>query len=171
MDQERVAFGSELKREREVRALTIGAIASMTKIPPRALERLEAGRFEELPAEVFVRGFVRSYARCVGLDAEEAVRRYGALILHTDGTDRESIAATASTPGEAPSVPPSATHEVGLVAKALAEAGRDTYRGSLTVAVIVLVIVATLTLSLFLKNPGYIGDGVSRGTGVVEIVS
>jgi len=40
---------------------------------------LELGRFESLPADVFVRGFLRSYASCVGLDADDTLRRYGRL--------------------------------------------------------------------------------------------
>src|SRR5262249_25294870 len=47
------------------------------------LERLEAGKLDGLPAEVFVRGFVRSFARCVGLDEGEALRRYAACALGT----------------------------------------------------------------------------------------
>lgn len=56
--------------------MSIDEIAGVTRIPVRSLEYLEAGLFEKLPADVFVRGFLRSYARCVGLDAEEAIRRY-----------------------------------------------------------------------------------------------
>lgn len=80
MNQDRIDFGSRLKQEREARALSLPEVARITKIPVRSLERLEDGRFEELPAEVFVRGFLRSYARVVGLDPEETVRRYGELV-------------------------------------------------------------------------------------------
>ncbi|HET9987303.1 MAG TPA: helix-turn-helix domain-containing protein, partial [Kofleriaceae bacterium] len=52
-------------------------MARVTKIQPRILEKIEAGNLEGLPAEVFVRGFVKSFARCVGLDESEAVERYG----------------------------------------------------------------------------------------------
>jgi hypothetical protein len=56
--------------------MSVYDIATVTRIPVRSLERLESGLFEELPADVFVRGFLRSYARCVGLDADEIIRRY-----------------------------------------------------------------------------------------------
>ena len=56
--------------------MTIEDIARVTRIPEHSLRRLEAGEFEELPADVFVRGFLRSYARCVGLDADDVLRRY-----------------------------------------------------------------------------------------------
>src|SRR5262245_17076266 len=65
-----------LRTERDRAALTIGDIARVTRIPEHSLRRLEAGQFEDLPADVFVRGFLRSYARCVGVDADDVVRRY-----------------------------------------------------------------------------------------------
>ena len=69
------------------RGLSLEAVSKVTKIQPRILERLEAGKLEGLPAEVFVRGFVRSVARCVGLDEDEALRRYAACGLATGTAD------------------------------------------------------------------------------------
>ncbi len=65
-----------LRNGRAQRNLSLEAVAKITKIQARILERLEAGRLDGLPADVFVRGFVRSFARCVGLDEAEALRRY-----------------------------------------------------------------------------------------------
>lgn len=67
-----------LRAGRDRRNLTIEDVAKITKIQPRILEKLEAGSFEGLPAEVFVKGFVRSFAKCVGLDESEAIDRYTA---------------------------------------------------------------------------------------------
>jgi len=67
-----------LRAGRAQRKLTLDDVARVTKIQPRILEKLETGQLEGLPAEVFVRGFVKSFARCVGLDEGEAVERYGA---------------------------------------------------------------------------------------------
>ena len=64
------SFGATLKKERERRSLELGAIARATRIPVRQLELVEAGALDELPAVVFVRGFVKSYARALGIDAE-----------------------------------------------------------------------------------------------------
>jgi cytoskeletal protein RodZ len=61
--------------------MSLDDVAKVTKIQPRILERLEAGMLDGLPAEVFVRGFVRSFARCVGLDEREALQRYAACAL------------------------------------------------------------------------------------------
>lgn len=65
-----------LRAGRANKGLSLEDVAKITKIQQRILERLEAGKLEGLPAEVFVRGFVRSYARCVGLDEAEALQRY-----------------------------------------------------------------------------------------------
>lgn len=65
-----------LRTGRGHKGLSLADVAKITKIQPRILERLETGKLEGLPADVFVRGFVRSYARCVGLDEGEALQRY-----------------------------------------------------------------------------------------------
>ncbi len=67
-----------LRNGRAQKNYSLEDVARITKIQPRILERLEGGRLDGLPAEVFVRGFVRSFARCVGLDEDEALRRYSA---------------------------------------------------------------------------------------------
>src|SRR3990172_8270599 len=79
MTPERVNFGSRLRDQRGARPLSPAERGRVTKIPERSLERLEEGRFDELPGDVFVRGFLRSYARSVGMDPEDTVRRYGEL--------------------------------------------------------------------------------------------
>lgn len=74
----RASLAMWLRAGRAQRNMSLDDVARVTKIQTRILERLEAGRFDGLPAEVFVRGFVRSFARCVGLDEEEALKRYTA---------------------------------------------------------------------------------------------
>jgi cytoskeleton protein RodZ len=72
----RAGFSAWLRAEREAKGISLDDIARVTKIQIRALERLEEARFDELPADVFVRGFIRNYARVVGLDADAALIRY-----------------------------------------------------------------------------------------------
>jgi cytoskeletal protein RodZ len=72
----REAFAAWLRAERETRGIPLQEIARVTKIQIRALELLEDAAFDELPADVFVRGFIRNYARVVGLDAAQALQRY-----------------------------------------------------------------------------------------------
>src|SRR5262245_56213449 len=69
-------FGSLLKHERVRRAFTLDEVSERTKIPLRALECLESGDLGGLPAPVFVRGFIRSYARLVGVDERVALAEF-----------------------------------------------------------------------------------------------
>lgn len=75
-----VPFGEELRREREMREISIREIADTTKISTRFLEAIEGGDFSSLPAPVFTRGFIREYASYLGLDSEEIVDRYMSLV-------------------------------------------------------------------------------------------
>lgn len=69
-------FGSRLKQEREKRGITLDAVALSTKIGTRFLRALEEEHFDQLPGGIFNRGFVRAYARCVGLDEDQTVADY-----------------------------------------------------------------------------------------------
>jgi cytoskeleton protein RodZ len=69
-------FGERLKRERELREVTMEEITSATRIGPRFLEALENEDWEKLPGGVFNRGFVRSVARYLGLDEEGFLAEY-----------------------------------------------------------------------------------------------
>ena len=66
-------FGEKLRRERELREITLEEVATATKIGTRSLRALEEEKFDRLPGGVFNRGFVRAYARYVGIDEDEAV--------------------------------------------------------------------------------------------------
>jgi cytoskeleton protein RodZ len=70
------SFGEKLKREREKRAITLEQISVSTKIGTRMLEALEQEKFDRLPGGIFNKGFVRAYARCLGLDEDQAVADY-----------------------------------------------------------------------------------------------
>lgn len=74
------SIGQFLRQERERRGLTVEQVASATKIGIKYLHALEADRYEELPAKPFIRGFVASYARFVGLDAREILTQFGDFI-------------------------------------------------------------------------------------------
>jgi cytoskeleton protein RodZ len=72
------AFGDRLRREREMRGITLDEITESTKISRRHLEALEGEHFDQLPGGVFNKGFVRAYARFLGLDEDQAVADYSA---------------------------------------------------------------------------------------------
>ena len=69
-------FGSYLKHERELRGVPLEEISGATKIHIRYLKALEKNSFDELPGEVFVKGYIRSYATAIGSDAEEVLNIY-----------------------------------------------------------------------------------------------
>ena len=74
------AFGEKLRRQREQRGITLEAISSTTKISTRMLRALEEEHFDQLPGGVFNKGFIRAYARQVGLNEEEAINDYLAAL-------------------------------------------------------------------------------------------
>lgn len=69
-------FGERLRREREMRGVTIQEISTATRISTRFLEALENEQWDQLPGGVFNRGFIRSIARFLGLDEESLVAEY-----------------------------------------------------------------------------------------------
>jgi cytoskeleton protein RodZ len=76
-------FGEHLKQEREQRGITLDEISLSTKISTRLLRALEEEKFDQLPGGIFNKGFVRAYARHLGIDEEQAIADYlAALNLH-----------------------------------------------------------------------------------------
>ena len=70
------AFGPRLRQERERRHISLKSIAENTKISRSLLEALERDDVSRWPAGIFRRSFVRSYAKAIGLDAEDIVREF-----------------------------------------------------------------------------------------------
>jgi transcriptional regulator with XRE-family HTH domain len=96
---ELAVFGEDLRREREIRGISLKEIADATKISKRFLEALERNDHKILPAPVFTRGFVREYARYVGLNAEEMVNRYNFAASNDDRIEKPpALAKYAETP-------------------------------------------------------------------------
>ncbi|WP_051240687.1 helix-turn-helix domain-containing protein [Tepidiphilus margaritifer] len=85
------AVGVQLAHARMQQGRTVAEMAQQLKLLPRQLEALEEGRFEDLPGPVFVRGFVRNYARALGLDPEPLLEMLG-----EQARDREVVLTPAS---------------------------------------------------------------------------
>ena len=83
-------FGEHLKREREMRGVTLEEISAATRIAPRFLAALESEQWELLPGGVFNRGFIRSVARYLGLDEDSLVAEYA---LETRGRSDPGVVA------------------------------------------------------------------------------
>ncbi|GAB5547601.1 MAG: helix-turn-helix domain-containing protein [Sandaracinaceae bacterium] len=119
------SLGTYLRNERELRQISLEEIAQTTRIPIRMLQRIEDDDLDALPGEVFARGFLKSYATSVGLDAEDVLGRYG----RRDQPEEDSAPApiTAITPPEK---------------------GR---RFGIAIALVILLILFTLALSIVLR--------------------
>ncbi len=68
--------GEYIKRERELREVTLESVHEATRVPMKFLVALEADNHEVLPHPAFVKGFMKSYAKHLGLDETEVVLRY-----------------------------------------------------------------------------------------------
>jgi len=74
------SFGDQFRQERERRGLTLDDVSNVTKIGSRMLKAIEDEHFDQLPCGVFNKGFIRAYAKHLGLNDEQAVTYYlGAL--------------------------------------------------------------------------------------------
>ncbi len=69
-------LGAYLKQERENQGLSLEDIQQKTKIGISSLEAIEAGRINELPHPVYAKGFIKNYAQCLGLNAQEWARAF-----------------------------------------------------------------------------------------------
>ena len=137
--EEQRAFGNFLRAERELRQIPLSEVASATKIPLQSLLWLEEGNWDNLPAKIFVRGFVRSYARHVGISVDDACARFNEILAQIDS----------SRPVEPVEQVSEQATDVG---------GRRKF--GLALMVIIVLILATITLSLFWRR----GAGASTHT-------
>src|ERR1700712_1285071 len=117
------SVGAYLKREREIRQVSLEELVQTTRIPLKMLQHIEADEFDALPGDVFARGFVRSYARALGLDAVDVLDKF----------DRK-IDLTAPPPP--------------LSSIATPERGRSF---GIAIALVILVLLFTLALSIVLN--------------------
>jgi len=74
------SLGNYLKREREFRQIALIEVSKATCISSGTLNALESDQFDQLPGEAFVRGFLKAYARHVGLDVADVLLRYEHLL-------------------------------------------------------------------------------------------
>ncbi|HAW71545.1 MAG TPA: hypothetical protein DCX37_10270 [Firmicutes bacterium] len=98
------SLGAYLKSCREEKGLSLQKIQEDTKIRLKYLEAIEADRLEILPGEVYIRGFLRTYATAVGLNEDQVIARYEkTLRSHTPETEvtanEPTIITTTNLPG------------------------------------------------------------------------
>ncbi len=82
-------LGEKLKRQRELRNITIEEISEATKIQMRFLRALEEDNFEDLPAEAFIKGFIQAYCEFIGINGRDMVNKY--LLQIREEEEREEV--------------------------------------------------------------------------------
>ena len=82
------SIGPLLKHARETQGLSLDQVASATRIQRKYLQALEDEQFAVLPEPVFTKGFVRTYARSLGMDEHDVLRRFSEAFkgIFWDGT-------------------------------------------------------------------------------------
>jgi cytoskeleton protein RodZ len=100
------AFGENLRREREMRGVSLEEISSATKISLRFLEAIEREDFSKLPGGIFSRSFIRTYARYLGLDEERVVAEFQLAAQPQADFDLRRMAAGNSSSGRPPARTP-----------------------------------------------------------------
>jgi len=118
-------FGEALKREREMRGVSLEEISESTKISTRLLRALELERFSDLPGGVFTRSFIRAYARYLGLDEEHVLAEYKQVVHPGSDYDLSRLAVSKPMPSK-----PSSRARIlpWVAAAALLGGGYATYR-------------------------------------------
>jgi cytoskeletal protein RodZ len=122
--------GTTLRRKREHKRMGLAEVSRVTRIPVGTLEAIEKDHFDDLPGEVFVKGFLKSYAQTIGLVPDEIVARY---------SSSRRVAMVTPLPVASP------------VTAAREGHGR---RFGVAIALVLLLILFTLALSIVLKPRG-----------------
>ncbi len=120
-------FGEKLRRQREQRGIELEAISNTTKIGTRMLRALEEEQFDQLPGGVFNKGFVRAYARHVGLDEEEAITDYLAALRESQVHAQQIMPNLRQKPSDvaAPELAENRRHEIAGNHRDQARAGQS----------------------------------------------
>jgi cytoskeletal protein RodZ len=156
-------FGTVLKEERERRKVSLAEMSRATKLSVSSLQLMEAGNLDDLPPDVFVRGFIRSYARTLGMSSNEPLdlldrilserRRAAEPTLAAELRPRSRPAATVLAPASQP---------MAMSEPPVEDENQSPRRGiGLAVFVIIVLLIATITLSLFLRQQPQSGEGLS----------
>jgi len=94
-------FGSKFRKAREKKSLSLDDVSHVTKIGSRMLQAIEEENFDRLPGGIFTKGFIRTYAKHLELNDDEAIAAYLALLRQTqiDALDAQIDAQTNAQTG------------------------------------------------------------------------
>lgn len=99
------AFGDKFRTAREKKELSLDDVSNVTKISSRMLQAIEKENFDQLPGGVFNKGFIRAYAKHLGLNDEEAITDYLACLRQAQIAASESWQPQAAQPRPAKTEP------------------------------------------------------------------
>jgi cytoskeletal protein RodZ len=81
-----LTLGEKLRQAREERGITLSEVAEHTRISSLYLESIENDDYRNLPGGIFNKGFVKSFAKYVGINEQEALADYAQIIADAEGT-------------------------------------------------------------------------------------
>ena len=160
---ETVNFGTFLKEERERRQVSLAAISQTTKLSVTSLKLMEAGNLDDLPPDVFVRGFIRSYAKTLGISSSEPLGLLDQILSERRRAAEPPLILT-SRPNRRPAMDKPMPSELPVED----ESQSPRHGIGLAVFVIIVLLIATITLSLFLRQQPQSGEGLSLEDGVAS---
>lgn len=99
---ESLTLGEKLRKLRTEFRMSLPDVSKATRIQVKYLEFLETGDYEKLPADVYVRGFLRSYARYLNIDEQALVKLYERERNIKENLDRENNAQSSHKSSFAP---------------------------------------------------------------------
>lgn len=123
--------GAMLRQRRDQKRMSLAEVSRVTRIPVPSLEAIERDHFDDLPGEVFVRGFLKAYAQALGLSQEDVLARY---------TAGRRVATVTPIPAQLSVQPP--------------KDGSSGRRFGVAIAFVLLLILFTLALSIVLRPRG-----------------
>ncbi|MDA3815087.1 MAG: helix-turn-helix domain-containing protein, partial [Patescibacteria group bacterium] len=97
-------LGEKLKRIREDMRISLAEIAKATKVKQSYLEKIETGCFDELPPDVYVKGFLKSYSSYLGVDENEVIEQYKKECGIKDNIKKSRVNAQSKRKFEFPSI-------------------------------------------------------------------
>lgn len=84
-------LGEKLRKAREEKGISISEVAEQTRISPLYLDAIDADNFKPLPGGIFNKGFIRSYAKYVGVDEQEALDDYKRMSAASETAEQEKL--------------------------------------------------------------------------------
>lgn len=86
-------LGEKLRAAREERGISISEVGEQTRIAPMYIECIENDNYKPLPGGIFNKGFVKSYARFIGFDEQEAIKEYNEITARSEAADPDGLRA------------------------------------------------------------------------------